>query len=112
MIETIALGLLSIFTIYYVYFITRVRMGLLSLQVCPIRQVIYRLVTVIVAARNEEKSIGQCLQSLIQQTYPTNKYEIIIVDDGSTDTTASIVRSFFRTIFKCPSSFVTDWNRT
>ena len=93
MIEIIALGLLTIFTIYYVYFITRIRIGLLSLHSAPSAG-IQPIVTVIVAARNEEKSIGQCLQSLVQQTYPVNKYEIIIVDDGSTDTTASIVRSF------------------
>ena len=93
MIETIALGLLTIFTIYYVYFITRIRIGLLSLQVAPSTS-IQPIATVIVAARNEEKSIAQCLQSLVQQTYPVNRYEIIIVDDGSVDMTASIVRSF------------------
>ena len=93
MIELIALGLLAIFTIYYVYFITRVRIGLLSLHHAPLTNT-KSMVTVIVAARNEEKSIGQCLQSLVKQTYPVNNYEIIIVDDGSTDTTASIIKSF------------------
>jgi cellulose synthase/poly-beta-1,6-N-acetylglucosamine synthase-like glycosyltransferase len=93
MIETIALGLLTIFTIYYIYFITRIHMGLLSLRPAPAAGS-QPIVSVIVAARDEEKSIGQCLQSLVQQTYPANKYEIIIIDDGSTDTTASIVRSF------------------
>jgi cellulose synthase/poly-beta-1,6-N-acetylglucosamine synthase-like glycosyltransferase len=93
MIETISIGLLSIFTIYYVYFITRVRMGLRSLRNARSSSNL-PMVTVIVAARNEEKSIAQCLQSLIHQTYPTSKYEIIIVDDGSTDTTASIVLHF------------------
>jgi cellulose synthase/poly-beta-1,6-N-acetylglucosamine synthase-like glycosyltransferase len=93
MMETIALGLLTIFTIYYIYFITRIHIGLLSLQQAPaaVRQPV---VSVLVAARDEEKSIGSCLQSLIQQSYPSNKYEIIVVDDGSTDTTASIVQSF------------------
>ncbi len=93
MIETITLGLLTIFTIYYAYFITYVRKGLLKLQVASSKK-IRSIATVIVAARNEEKSIAQCLQSLIQQTYPTNRYEIIVVDDGSIDKTASIVRSF------------------
>ncbi|RPI03687.1 MAG: glycosyltransferase [Ignavibacteriae bacterium] len=93
MIETIALALLSMVTIYYVYFITRVRIGLYSLRNAS-PGAAQPIVTVIVAARDEEKSIGPCLQSLIQQTYPVAKYEIIIIDDGSTDKTASIVRSF------------------
>jgi cellulose synthase/poly-beta-1,6-N-acetylglucosamine synthase-like glycosyltransferase len=93
MIETIALCLLTIFTIYYIYFITRIRLGLLSLQVAPPAN-IQPIVSIIVAARNEDKSIGQCLQALIRQTYPAHKYEIIIVDDGSTDMTVSIVKSF------------------
>jgi cellulose synthase/poly-beta-1,6-N-acetylglucosamine synthase-like glycosyltransferase len=93
MIETTALGLLTIFTIYYIYFITRIHIGLLSLRHAPAAGS-QPIVSVIVAARDEEKSIGQCLQSLVQQTYPANRYEIIIVDDGSTDMTSSIVRSF------------------
>jgi cellulose synthase/poly-beta-1,6-N-acetylglucosamine synthase-like glycosyltransferase len=93
MIETVALGLLTILTMYYVYFITRIRMGLISLRPATSART-QPIVTVIVAARDEDKSIGQCLQSLVHQTYPVNKYEIIIVDDGSSDTTPSIVRSF------------------
>ncbi|MCX6121392.1 MAG: glycosyltransferase [Ignavibacteriales bacterium] len=93
MIESLALGLLTIFTMYYVYFITHIRLGLLSLHIAPSTG-FQPMVSVIIAARDEDKSIGQCLQSLVQQTYLTNKYEIIIVDDGSQDNTASIVRSF------------------
>jgi cellulose synthase/poly-beta-1,6-N-acetylglucosamine synthase-like glycosyltransferase len=93
MMISLTLGLLAIFTIHYVYFISRVRWGLLSLR-SALPAKVQPVVTVIVAARDEEHSIGQCLQSLIQQTYPSSQYEIIIVDDGSTDMTASLVRSF------------------
>jgi glycosyltransferase involved in cell wall biosynthesis len=51
-------------------------------------------VSVIVPARNEEKNIGKCLQSLIMQVYPKDRFEIIVVDDHSTDQTASIVQHF------------------
>ena len=51
-------------------------------------------VTVIVPARNEEKNIGNCLRSLIAQVYPAGRFEIIVVDDYSTDQTASIVKTF------------------
>ena len=51
-------------------------------------------VSIIIAARNEEMNIVQCIKSLIAQTYPENKFEIIITDDHSTDQTVSIIKSF------------------
>jgi cellulose synthase/poly-beta-1,6-N-acetylglucosamine synthase-like glycosyltransferase len=48
-------------------------------------------VTVIIPARNEENNIATCLQSVLQQNYPNDLYEIIVVDDFSKDNTASIV---------------------
>ncbi|HKC70216.1 MAG TPA: glycosyltransferase family 2 protein, partial [Terriglobales bacterium] len=49
-------------------------------------------VSVIVPARNEEASLGACLQSLVRQRGVD--YEIIVVDDGSTDRTRQIAQSF------------------
>ncbi|HDQ00009.1 MAG TPA: glycosyltransferase [bacterium] len=51
-------------------------------------------VSVVVAARNEQQTIGTLLSDLVQQTYPDELHEIIIVNDGSTDNTGSIVDSF------------------
>lgn len=48
-------------------------------------------VTVIVAARNEEDNIGQCIESLLALNYPTDKLQIIIVNDRSTDSTKDII---------------------
>lgn len=48
-------------------------------------------VSVIVAARNEEESIGRCLHALVKQNYPKDMYEIIVVNDRSSDGTADIV---------------------
>ncbi len=48
-------------------------------------------VSIIVPARNEEASLGDCLQSLVAQTGVTS--EIIVVDDGSTDGTRAIAES-------------------
>jgi len=50
------------------------------------------LVSAIVAVHNEERHIGECLRSLLAQTY--RPLEIIVVDDGSTDRTADVVRRF------------------
>jgi cellulose synthase/poly-beta-1,6-N-acetylglucosamine synthase-like glycosyltransferase len=54
-------------------------------------------VTVVIAARNEEKNIGSCIESIIKQTYPDNLFELIIVDDNSNDSTAIIAHSFDKT---------------
>ena len=48
-------------------------------------------VTVVVAARNEEKSIGRCLDSILANDYAG--MEVIVVDDHSDDGTADIVSS-------------------
>ncbi|MFH0989783.1 MAG: glycosyltransferase [bacterium] len=47
-------------------------------------------VSVIIAARNEELTIGQCLSTILKQTYPLELVEIIVVDDHSTDATLSV----------------------
>jgi cellulose synthase/poly-beta-1,6-N-acetylglucosamine synthase-like glycosyltransferase len=51
-------------------------------------------ISVVVAARDEEKYISPCIQSLLNQDYPLDKYEIIIVDDFSTDKTAELIKKF------------------
>ncbi len=49
-------------------------------------------VSVFVPAHNEAKYIGSCIDSLLRQSVPP--YEIIVVDNGSTDDTAKIVSSY------------------
>jgi len=51
-------------------------------------------VSVIVPVYNGEKVIADCLKALLSQNYPKNKYEIIVVDDGSKDKTKEIVKKF------------------
>lgn len=51
-------------------------------------------VSIIIAARNEEKNIGKLLTSLQQQDYPADLLEVIVVDDHSTDATAEIVKQY------------------
>ena len=49
------------------------------------------LISIIVAARNEEANVGKLIAALQQQSYPQNAFEVLIVDDHSTDATAAIV---------------------
>lgn len=51
-------------------------------------------ITVIIPARNEEANIRQCLSSIMLQSYPKNLFEVIVVDDFSTDDTANTVTLF------------------
>jgi cellulose synthase/poly-beta-1,6-N-acetylglucosamine synthase-like glycosyltransferase len=55
-------------------------------------------VTVLVAARNEEHNILNCLKALSAQDYPADLREIIIIDDNSTDQTSEIVENFIDTL--------------
>ena len=50
--------------------------------------------SIIIPARDEDKNIGNCLNSILQNHYPKTNFEIIVIDDFSTDDTASIVRKF------------------
>lgn len=54
------------------------------------------LVTVIVPAYNAASVVGRCVESLLAQTWP--RVEILVVDDGSTDGTATAVKSPARVI--------------
>lgn len=50
------------------------------------------LISVIVPAYNEEKNIGQCLDALKKQDFSHSNYEIIVVDNASTDKTGGIAK--------------------
>ena len=50
--------------------------------------------SIIIPALNEERDIEACLSSLSQQTYPRERYEIIVVDNGSQDATKSLASKY------------------
>ncbi len=51
-------------------------------------------VSIIVPARNEERNLPALLPSLIDQAYPRDRFEVIVVDDQSTDRTPAILAGF------------------
>ncbi len=55
---------------------------------------IQRCVSVLIAARNEGKNIEKLLQSLYNQSFDKEKFEVIIVDDHSTDDTSDVSENF------------------
>ena len=51
-------------------------------------------ISIVLYTCNEEKYIKDCLDALIKQDYPKDRYEIIVVDDGSTDRTNEVVSKY------------------
>ena len=52
------------------------------------------LVSVIVAAHNEERYLGRCLRSLLAQRFERSRYDVIVIDDASTDRTSAVLATF------------------
>lgn len=52
------------------------------------------MISVIVPFLNEEKYIRQCIEALLAQTYDRASYELLFIDNGSTDRSADIVREY------------------
>lgn len=52
------------------------------------------LVSVVVVTYNSERTVGETLASLAEQTYPDDRYEMLVVDGGSSDDTEAIVAEY------------------
>ncbi|MHA1300435.1 MAG: glycosyltransferase [Candidatus Helarchaeota archaeon] len=52
-------------------------------------------ISVVISSKNEEDDIENCIKSILDQDYPENKYEIIVVDE-STDRTPEIVTNLMK----------------
>ena len=52
-----------------------------------------RLISVVICTRNRADLLGKAIASVVDQEFPRTDYEIIIVDNGSTDRTPEVVRS-------------------
>ena len=60
----------------------------------PVKYIPAVKVTIIVPARNEEENIVTCLESILNINYPKKLFEIIVVDDHSSDATFLLVNKF------------------
>jgi len=54
-------------------------------------------ITVVLPVLNEEKFLRSVLEALVKQSYPVHRFEILVVDGGSTDATLSVARSLAET---------------
>jgi len=57
------------------------------------------LVSVVITTKNEERKIETCVKSILLQTYPKEKIEIILVDNNSTDKTKEIANKYTHKVY-------------
>lgn len=87
-------SLLVVFTLLYTCQVAWFLLGLRRIRDERIEH--QPFVSVVIAARNEEENLAACLSSVLQQTYPEQQYEVILMNDNSTDSTEKIARQFER----------------
>ncbi|MEO5893902.1 MAG: glycosyltransferase [Ferruginibacter sp.] len=51
-------------------------------------------ISIIIPARNEEQNIAACLDSILAQSYPRHLFEVLVVDDHSTDKTPELILGY------------------
>lgn len=56
------------------------------------------LISVVIPVYNQDRFVGRCIRSLLSQNFPMDKFEIIVVNDGSTDSTATALNSYHNDI--------------
>jgi cellulose synthase/poly-beta-1,6-N-acetylglucosamine synthase-like glycosyltransferase len=79
----------------YVLLILYLLKGWLALKPFSSKRKVFKTkITILIAARNEEKNIALTIEAILAQNYPKELTEIIIVDDHSTDNTTDIIRSY------------------
>ncbi len=90
---TLILSLLIFFSLVYFIKIVSFYFGLSKIKAGENNEL--PPVTILIPARNEEQNISSCLNSVVNQNYPREKMQIIVIDDNSQDRTAEIVRGYF-----------------
>lgn len=90
----IVLSISLFLTLFYVALIVAYYVVWLRIPVFknPVHQLKPAFFSVLVPARNEGHTIEACLLDIINQSYPASSYEIIVINDDSTDDTAARVQ--------------------
>lgn len=87
----VSLFLTGIYLLLIIYLIR----GWGRVKVTPVKSTSFQTkVTILIAARNEEERISLTIEDVLAQNYPRHLFEVIIVDDHSTDSTAAIISSY------------------
>lgn len=84
------IGITSFFILFYGFLLNYIQSFWIEDEVVHNQQK-PPFISVLIPIRNEEKNIRQCIDSILQNSYPKSRYEIIVLNDFSTDTSSSIV---------------------
>lgn len=93
MFDYVFLIILSPILFYYLYFLLSIYKGLNNLHFWGSDNLPNEFVTVIIPFRNESNNIIQSLKSIEKQNYPIDKFEVIYVNDSSTDDSEEKLKS-------------------
>ena len=84
--------LLLFFTVFYLIFVAFLISGLFKHNILTISNVeTLPFISIVIAARNEENNLPFLIEDLVNQEYPLDKFEIIIINDRSSDSTPTIL---------------------
>jgi len=112
MVQSILLVITAIMAIFYVVLIVYYLRSwlLIPIQINEGNYTPSTFISIIIPARNEEKNIENCLDSILRQSYPKELMEVFVVDDYSTDNTAQLVSNYKDARIKLISldSFIKD----
>jgi cellulose synthase/poly-beta-1,6-N-acetylglucosamine synthase-like glycosyltransferase len=67
-------------------------------------------ISIIVAAYNNQDTIGECLKSVLSQNYPKDHFEVIVMDGGSKDATVKIAEGFPVKVLSIPINCPAAYN--
>jgi cellulose synthase/poly-beta-1,6-N-acetylglucosamine synthase-like glycosyltransferase len=94
MIEYILLGIFAILLGHYSLFLFSILRGLGKLKPSQPNQIPKEFVSIIIPFRNESENIISNIKSIIGQNFPKENYEVIYVDDNSTDNSFRILNDY------------------
>ncbi|TCR03714.1 MULTISPECIES: glycosyltransferase [unclassified Sphingobacterium] len=83
-----------ILAIVYIALVLYMRKGWLEIPTVISNCLPVKRISIIIAARNEENGIARTIDAVLNQKFPPEQFELIVIDDHSTDRTSDVVLSY------------------